>query len=255
MVVTLLLKRAPMIKIHPQLFLPALFGSTYQRRILNLFGASIIAYWPLWEPSGATANDISGNARNGSYTGATLGQTGIGDGHTAPLFDASGDFCNVFSASLQAAFNGAEGALMCWARVFDAGVWTDGTLRHFLNFGVDSSNNYAALVRSTVNNRIAFNRAGGGTTRQIAFNGVTTLNWFHFAGAWSESGGEVNAYLNGVAGAPLAPTAWTGLVNAARCVIGGRETTPAALWNGWLAHAVLLNRPATPTEIAIAAKV
>ena len=90
-----------------------------------------IAYWMMDEKQGAVSYDMvtarNTGARNGAYTGVTLGQPGIGDGNTSPLFDGANDFTNIYSASFNAAFNGAEGTLGIWMRVFNVAVWTDGT--------------------------------------------------------------------------------------------------------------------------------
>ena len=49
----------------------------YQR----LIGTVPIAYWRLADLTGSVAADSSGNGYDGAITGATLAQTGIGDGH------------------------------------------------------------------------------------------------------------------------------------------------------------------------------
>jgi len=57
-----------------------------------------LAYWRLDEGSGTTADDSSGNGRDGTYTnGVTLGSTGAlaGDSDTAASFDGSNDSVQV----------------------------------------------------------------------------------------------------------------------------------------------------------------
>lgn len=49
-----------------------LLGGGYSDKVRSIFGTSLIAYWPLWETSGSVAYDISGNARNGAYSGITF---------------------------------------------------------------------------------------------------------------------------------------------------------------------------------------
>jgi hypothetical protein len=243
---------------RPHLLLPVLFGQTYQRKILNLFGASMIAYWPLWEPSGSIANDISGNARNGSYTGVTLGQPGIGDGHTCPLFDGAADLVNVYSAGLAGAFSGAAGSLMAWGKVSGAGVWTDGVARYLVRFAVDA-NNYISLEKRTVNNTLRALYSAGGAAKggSPAFSGLT---WFHFAITWDKNAGadgEVLVFLNGAQSGVTQTTlgVWNGALAATTTVIGALNTTPSSVWSGLLAHVLVLDRAATPTEIASVYKV
>ena len=99
----------------------------YYEKVLGIQSANMLAYWPVWEASGAVADNIEGTAaRDGAYTGVDLGQPGIGDGNTCPWWDGANDYCNIYSTSLRDAFNGAEGTIACWAKVNSAAVWTDG---------------------------------------------------------------------------------------------------------------------------------
>jgi Concanavalin A-like lectin/glucanases superfamily len=57
---------------------------------------SPIAFWPLNETTGTVATDATGHGHDGTYTGTfTLGQTGIGDGDTAVLFNGSSGYVAV----------------------------------------------------------------------------------------------------------------------------------------------------------------
>ena len=58
----------------------------YYRRVLHTENDNLVCYWPLWEAAGSTAVDESGNSRDGTYNDPTLGQPGIGDGWSVPLF-------------------------------------------------------------------------------------------------------------------------------------------------------------------------
>ena len=59
-------------------------GATYYKKVLATEPANLLAYWPLNEGSGSVADNLEGTAaRDGAYTGVTLGQAGIGDGWTA----------------------------------------------------------------------------------------------------------------------------------------------------------------------------
>lgn len=57
-------------------------------------GSSLWAAYPLYEDSGSTANDVSGNGRDGTYSGVTLGQTGLHN-TTYPDFDGTDDVVDV----------------------------------------------------------------------------------------------------------------------------------------------------------------
>jgi len=127
-----------------------LAGGGYSDMVL---GYSPIAYWPLWEASGAAAEDISGNGFDGAYTGVTLGQDGIGDGNTCPLFDGTNDFLDFYSAGFSSAFNGELGTIAFWMKVFNAGVWEDGISRILIKIG-DGDASSISIYKRTDNNNI-----------------------------------------------------------------------------------------------------
>lgn len=62
------------------------------------FSTSLIAYYPLHEDSGSTANDLSGNGNDGTITGTTLGATGL-LGTTAYDFDGVDDYVDLGTIS------------------------------------------------------------------------------------------------------------------------------------------------------------
>ena len=116
-------------------------ATTYFKRVLAIDPTHLLGYWPLWEPGGSVAYDISGHNRHGAYTGVTLGHAGIGDGNGCPFFDGANDYANIYSASLASAFNGAEGTVAVLLKVAKAGVWTDGTNRMYQALKPNLTNN------------------------------------------------------------------------------------------------------------------
>jgi hypothetical protein len=169
-----------------------------------------IAYWVLNETAGATAADqINSPAQDGTYTGVTLADTLGPDGvNNAPLFDGANDFVNVQTAAFAAAFSGTEGTAMIWAKVFNAGVWTDGSERKAYRYEVDGSN----IVH-------------------LARRSVCWIQW------WSVADGNARLYQDGaeVANSPLAIAGvWGG--NPAISVIGAQTLLAVNPWYGWLAH-------------------
>ena len=62
-----------------------------------------------WGAYPASDNAEGTAARNGVYTGVTLGQSVAP--FTAPLFDGVNDFNNIYSASLATAFDATAGTL------------------------------------------------------------------------------------------------------------------------------------------------
>jgi len=221
------------------------------KKIQNLFGSSLIGYYPGAEVGASPlppALDYSGRGFHGAYTGVTLGQTGIGDGLTCPLYDGVADY-TALPAGFRSAINVSEGTIALWARVSGVGVWTDATTRNLVFISADASNRIL-LRRSSTNNQLSHSHVAGGTTKSVAFT-TSTIDWFHTAITWRVSDDEVKVYFNGVqqgATQTLLGT-WAGAISAAN--IGGEIV--ARIWDGYLAHLAVLNRAATPAEVAAAA--
>ena len=228
----------------------------YTNKVIAL---SPIAYWPMAETSGLTMLDASGNGRNGAYKGAgepLLGQTGIGDGRTAPLFDGTNDFANAFSASLQGAFNGAAGTIAQWVKVSAAGVWSDGTTRRSLQFQVDALN-LVRFGRGTVNNQFTVAYTAAGVTKSITVTTAAPTGWVHFAITWSAAADEVKVYMNGVQqGATQTILGiWLGSLAATLTTIGANGTGGTNPWSGYVAHAAVWDSALSAAQIATLAVV
>jgi hypothetical protein len=188
-------------------------------------------------------------AQNGVYTGVTLGEEGIGDGRTCPLFDGVNDYVNIFTTTFRDAFDEDEGSMMVWAKVADAGVWTDGVSRRALTVGVDG-NNRVLLQKSVVANAFEYLYTAGGVSKLRAST-ISSVDWNVFAITWSKSADEVRAYLAGTQqGTTLNGLGvWVGNLSANTTVIGAGSTVPAAVFHGYLAHVAIWDRPLTLTEI------
>jgi Concanavalin A-like lectin/glucanases superfamily len=227
----------------------------YSAKILALFGSSIAAYWPQWEPAGSVSTDIGGRSHPGAYTGVTLAQPGIGDGRASAQYDGTTSVDNVYSAGLSTDFNGAEGTLAIWAKVSGAGVWTDTVGRTAFLLLLTPSNDFVSIQRTATNNQLALWRFGT-TGKQVSVT-ITSTAWMHLALTWSVAADNVIGYVNGAAqGAPLTGLgAMVGSLLSSRSVIGAGNSSAGASWSGLLAHALLLNRAATPTEVLAIATV
>lgn len=236
--------------------LGGLSSLAYTNKVIAL---SPIGYWPQAESSGTVVTDESGNGRNGAYRAAgepLLGQTGIGDGRTAPLYDGSNDYANIFSASLQGAFNGAEGTIAIWFKVAAAGVWTDATTRRLMYLQVDASNR-VRFEKSTTNNQIAFVYTAGGTAKSILWNSAGPTSWQHIAVTWSKSNDQMICYVNGAqqGATQTGLGVWAGNLAATTTVVGAADTTGGNPWSGLLAHAAVWATPLSAAQIATLAVV
>jgi len=242
----------------PQLTLtgagPSAAALSYIDKVVGLCGANLIAYWPLSEASGTVADNYEGTAaRDGAYTGVTLGQTGIGDGLTCPRFDgAVGDRVNVYSNSLNTAFDGAEGTIAFWIKMYNASVWTDGVLRKAYYIRADS-NNYISWDKQGIGS-VWVVRKGGGTSEIFYLGAQSDTGWVHWAMSWSEAADEVKLYKNGVGtgGTLTSLGAWAGSLASVYCNIGAQDSNNQ-ITNGWIAHVAICNAalpPATILQIA-----
>lgn len=230
----------------------ALWTPQYYQKVLAL---DPVAYWMLDEKSGTVAYDlVSGRvagAQNGAYTGVTLGQPGIGDGRTGPFYDGTNDYTNAYSAALAAAFNGAEGTVMIWSRVANAGAWTDGNERRHLTLLADG-NNYILVRKAVANNTLQWFYNAGAVFKGFTVGGYATTDFFQTAITWSATADEVSVYYNGaLAAATLNGLGvWAGALNAIFTVIGAADLVPTSSWNGGLAHCAVWDRPLPLAEIA-----
>jgi hypothetical protein len=224
----------------------------YIAKIQGLFGSSLIGFYPGAEPSDAVALDYSGRGFNGAYTGATLGQPGIGDGLTCPLYDGVNDFMQP-PVGFRSAFNNQELTVMIWG-IFGAATWADGLVKRLLSFRADA-NNWVTLAKGGGAGTLSVNYIAGGTNKTVAITTSSPITPFHFAMTVSKSGDEMKAYFGGIQnGATQTGLGiWAGALLATDTLIGAQTTAPAQVCNGSLAHALVLNRAATPAEVAAAA--
>ncbi|HAM41544.1 MAG TPA: hypothetical protein DCP69_09465 [Candidatus Omnitrophica bacterium] len=228
----------------------------YARKVRAIFGSSLISYLTMGEGNGVVSFDRSGHGRHGAYIGVTLGQPGMGDGRTCPLFDGVNDYVNWYSAGLAAAFNGAEGTLgPVWIKVANAGVWTDGLRHDVVTLGVDGSN-YVSLYKDANNSMYAV-YAAGGVFKERNFGVGTPITFQCVTLTWHKADDVAIAYLNGAqVGATLTGLGtWSGALVSSRVVIGALNTTPQVPWFGNIQYVPLGNRALTPAEVAALAVV
>lgn len=221
----------------------------YWQGITSVQPASLLAYWPLFEPSGTVVTDMSDNGRNGTYTAVTLGQAGIGDGRTSASFDGSTSYANVYSAGLASAFNGPAGTITAWARVANAGIWTDNALHRIATFGADANNR--VLLRKDGLNDLRWTYIAGSTSKEVALV-TTTTAWFHSAITWDKAADAVKVYFNGAqtGSTQTGLGTWAGSLANNTTVIGAASTSPSGVWSGRLAHVGLWSVALSAQEVA-----
>ncbi len=190
--------------------------------------------------------------KHGTYVGVTLGQLGIGDGLTCPLFDGVNDYMQP-PAGFRAAFNPQEGTLCLWLKNNIA--WADATIRGLFRISIDGNN--LVQIDKGGSNIIDFYYIAGGVTNLVQ-RATTETAWSHVSLTWSTSAlptGEMKAYFGGlqVGATQTGLGVWAGVPIAFYTNIGTITDTPNFVWDGWIAHACALNRAATPGEVVAAA--
>lgn len=224
----------------------------YTGKVMDIVGSgSVVAYWPLSELSGSVADNLEGTAaRDGAYTGVTLGQPGIGDGGTCPLFDGINDYVSVILAS--GVFPLAEGTFMIWAKVYDASVWTDATYRHAFTAEY-SSKNVSNIHKLSNNNQLLWYRKANDNldSRQA---GYTDVDWMFLLYTFSVANNQFIAYKDGVQVGAIVTDVAARVEGATGTFIGSKNAS-AYFWYGWLAHALVANRPLVAAEALELSKV
>ena len=229
--------------------------TAYMRRILETEGADLLAYWPLAEAAGAVAHNLEGTvARDAAYTGVTLGEPGIGDGATCPWWDSANDFCNIYSASLAANFDGNEGTIFWWMKVTDAGVWADGRVRKLflLACGASTNDDFVMCQKTGASGRLDFLYGPGVSYKIITADGITDTGWIPCAMTFTHEGSDLyKAYMYGEALAPTHSSLnnWTMSLVDGRCEIGAGANPPYQVWDGWLAHVAIWNKALSDAQI------
>jgi hypothetical protein len=224
---------------------------SYIQKIKNLFGASLIAYWPLNETSGTVAYDVSGNSRNGVYTSPILTNLAgpVKTKTRAPYFDGANNCINIYSTSLNAAFNNQEGTFVMFIDRTLAAL-TDGLLRYFGLVRADGTNK-VQFNKSALNNTYSLTYTAGGVAKEVLVSGSGTTMWTNMALTWSKSKDRVIGYERGLQYGPALTGlgVWAGPLSNTRTLLGANDLTPTFVHLGWMAHVFLLNREATTLEM------
>jgi len=228
---------------------------SYADHTLQLQRADLIAYWPLWEPAGTIAQDISGNNRHGTYIGVTLGVPGIGDGRTAAGFPGAAAAINVLlnggaDNGLAAAFPGAAGTLMLWAKVSAAADWEDATARYTASFQDATGVDRVYQRKQTTDFRYALVRRANSADKLVNTNFQTDTGWVQWWLTWSEAADQVIVYKNATLyGAPLTGlAAWSQPITIG--LIGALSAVGSSGWKGSIGHVALWGAALSQEKVA-----
>jgi hypothetical protein len=220
---------------------------TYQQKTLKY---SPVAYWPLDEVSGTNANCLVNAAQDGTFARdvSAMGTTMGPDGETAPVFNGAGDYINIDTAALEAAFDGDEGSWMIWVQPVESAQWNDTNLRRpFTIYGNNGTDDQLYFQADGGGNMLQVRR-GSGVDRNDSI-AVSGAGWVHFTGRWSRTNNETEIFKDGVGtGSPaICDQNWSS-ATFARALIGAWAASSLP-WAGGIAHVALFDRVLSDTEI------
>ena len=219
-------------------------GSPYSQKVL---GYSPIAYWPMNEATGTNANCLVNSAQNGTYSGVTLGQTGIGDGNTCPLFDGANDYLDVYSTAFNTAWAQTTSSISMWVKLFNVGAWSD-ERRALIRLSVDGDNQLDMYTNSGV----LWGAITANTVVEAVSDARTDVDWMHIVMTNNEATDTLILYVDATAvdTETSATGVWSGNLSSTACVVGDKNLEGGDPWYGWLAHCAVWDSVLTPTQIA-----
>ena len=207
----------------------------------------LIAYWPF----NGNANDVSGNAKNGTVTGATLTNDRFGSANSAYNFSGAAQFITCPSIS---ELNGSSSAsFSLWVKINGNNSWLNnslGSAQYLLSRDGDQSSTNIGINYGPVNKlfggRIGSNGSGIGAGSTNTYP-VPQSTWHHIV--FTIGGGFVKLYVNGVFNTSkvfngVMPSSSSNLFFG-KLPVGGYEY----YLNGFLDDIGIWNRVLTATEI------
>lgn len=223
---------------------PFLAAKPYTNLVLS---TSPIAYWVADDSANPIIDRVNANQNGTATAGLTLASGTAPDGSACPLWDAAGDYVNIYTATLNTSFNRSTLSVVLWINA-DAGLWTSGTTHVFINIGVNN-NNRVRISKTNNNNRLSFEYTAGGVIRSRTYDFASSpTDWVCLGLTVSTAADALIGYVDGVATAPLGTLGVfvaDPLTNTL-CVIGARGTDGISNHLGYLAHCILYDRAISP---------
>jgi hypothetical protein len=224
-----------------------------------------IAHYKFDECEGNTVHDSSDNENHGTLTVTTSGGNTAGIGTcsvdnsawgsgsegkfgSSLNFDGDGDYVDIYSTGFNTNFSGDRGSISLWAKVSDAGVWSDDTVRRMLYFQVDPDNLFVFQKLGT--NDIELRREAG-TVRSGETISITNTDWVMYTLTWDASSDEVKAYVNGLQRGATDNSlgTWSGNLSPSTTVLGASSTSGTNSWSGQIDDVRIYNYALSPAQV------
>lgn len=228
---------------------------SYLQRILDY---SPIAFWPLNETSGTTADNAEGTAAmDGAHIAGGGGEI-IGmrsnifrSGEWAYRFPSAAALVNIYSADLNTAMNKNEGSIVCWIKVPTTAQWAESSTQRYLYIAGSTSNRF--IIQHSSANTIGVIRTAGGTSKTVSIDmSSTPTTWQCIIVTYSVTNNEMKVYLNGVQqGTTQTSGSFSGSLATTTCCIGATDTSGTNDINDRLvSNVAIFNRVLTGAEVA-----
>jgi len=230
----------PVMKAGPGRALVGGGGETYDQKVL---ATGPIAYWPQSETAGVTAHCLVNPLQDGTYTGVTLADDLTGPfGTPAPFYDGANDYLNVLTATLGTAFNKDEHTISMWAKMANAGVWTDGLRRVFMSIIGANAGNATLMRKDVANTQFLWYAAWQGSLLNHTRNPIAETGWMYITITRSVIANSMQAYYQGaVEGAPVAAIA-ANVAPLTVAMIGASTIVPSDPAHAWIGPVAIWNR-------------
>ncbi len=191
-----------------------------------------IAYWPQndFDLSACVDLAVGDGSLDGAYVGSPiLAQKGIGDRSLSVLYNGSGldnQNVNIYSAALNAVFNGQLFTIGTWFKPLNAGWWTDG-LQHTLMRIYSGGSNRMYLQGGSANNAMRVFYRADDNFEIVDTGGQSETGWVHWMYSVSlvadelkvfKNGRQIGATVNGIG-------TWSGSLNASNCRLAAASGT------------------------------
>lgn len=216
--------------------------------IQDLLGADALFILPMYQETGTTLTDESGNGFNGTTTNVTLAAGLSPTNEFAPFFTGSASRCNVYSAGLAADYTPDEFSFSIAFRFNNQTDYDDGGGGFLFHFQADASN-YVYFRR--FGHEFLVQRNAGGTVKNYTYTPPSfDAGWIRWTFTVSKSNDRQRFYWNGtLLDAKTGLGTWAGALASTTAAIGAFNSTGSTPAKMHLAYAIAANRELTGAEV------
>jgi len=215
---------------------------------LGSLSTGLVAHYPLHEDSGSTVVDASGNGRDGTYNGPTLGKTGLLNA-TAPDWDGTDDYADMPATS---PFDLQEHtvALFIYPQTLPSnGNYATWATKRPPNASGVSSNWELMMNDSQSPNSVRYTLGNGSDANNVFSNDISTGSWYLIAGTWD--GTEQAVWRNGNNKDDSAQPGYSSIANDATNAVHylGCRQNQTNFMDTKMAHYMIWNRALSGSEL------